>query len=406
MIVAQITTVHRRNDTRIWVKEVASLGQALKGVDVVLLVQDGKGSAAPDASGVRVIDVGCPGRNRLLRMLRGSWRMWRNLRALGPRVVHFHDPELMPLGLALKAAGMKVVYDVHEDVPRQILSKEWIPLLVRRPVAAAVEAMEWLGARAFDAIVPATPPIAARFPAEKRVTVQNFPISAELTALDPTPYSQRPRAFAYVGDITDSRGVWEAVEALGLLQDDDCLLELAGGCGSEPLWRRLQASEGWSRVRYHGWASRPDVARMLGRVRAGVVLLHPEPNYMEAYPNKMFEYMAAGLPVIASDFPLWREIVEGVGAGLLADPQDPAAIANRMQWLLDHPKEAEEMGRRGQRAVAERFNWQQEKLKLLSLYERLLELDPVTGTEDLRPVTTASERSRDHICVRKKAVGR
>lgn len=371
-LIAHVTTVHWRGDTRIRVKEVASLARGID-VPVALVVQDGKGPEGADP-GPRVVDSGPRPPGRLLRMTLGSWRMWRTLRRLRPTIVHFHDPELIFLGLAMKVSGAKVIYDVHEDVPRQILTKDWIPGLLRPLVAGAVEVIETVSCRAFDAIVPATPKIAERFPARTRVVVQNFPIRDELLTASSVPYMQRRPSVAYVGDISSARAAYEMVEAMGLLPSDTaCILELAGGFSPPDLQRELEERSGWRRVHYHGWAKRPEVANILGQVRAGLVLLHPEPNYTEAYPNKMFEYMAAGLPVVASDFPLWREIVNGTGAGVLADPQDPVAVAKAIQWLLEHPEEAEAMGRRGRQAIEQRFNWKREEEKLLELYRRMLE---------------------------------
>ncbi|MFN4262985.1 MAG: glycosyltransferase family 4 protein [Thioalkalivibrionaceae bacterium] len=365
------TTVHTRSDTRIRVKETASLAEGL-GAGVALYVQDGKGSERDGVSGVAVVDTGAPPRGRASRMVLGAWRMYRAVRSARPQVAHFHDPELIPVGLALKASGIKVVYDVHEDVPRQILGKHWISPWLRRPVAWATEAFEWLAGRAFDGIVAATPTIARRFPDHKTVTVQNFPILGELVAPDPVPYGQRPPHFAYVGGITDIRGSREMVEAIGQVAEPECRLQLAGGFSPATHGDELAGLPGWERVAFHGWASRPEVASILGNVRAGLVVLHPTKNYPDAYPVKMFEYMAAGLPVIASDFPLWREIVDGAGCGLLVDPQDSAAIAQAMEWLLAHPEEAEAMGHRGREAVERLYNWAPEAEKLLALYERLL----------------------------------
>lgn len=365
------TTVHPRGDTRIRVKETASLAEGM-GAGVALYVQDGKGPERDEVSGVEVVDTGLPPRGRARRMVVGAWRMYRAVRSARPRVAHFHDPELIPVGLALKLSGIKVVYDVHEDLPRQILGKHWISLWLRRPVAGAAEAFEWLAGRAFAGVVAATPTIARRFPDHKTVTVQNFPILAELVAPDPVPYGQRPPHFAYVGGITGIRGSREMVAATGRMDDPACRLQLAGGFSPATHGDELAGLPGWHRVEFHGWASRPEVAAILGNVRAGLVVLHPTKNYPDAYPVKMFEYMAAGLPVIASDFPLWREIVDGAGCGLLVDPQDPAAIAQAMEWLLAHPEEAEAMGRRGREAVERQYNWAPEAEKLLALYERLL----------------------------------
>ncbi len=369
--IAHLTSVHPRADTRIRVREVGSLAQA--GPDpVVLFVQDGNGDAIEAGGKVRIIDTGPPPGARLARMTLGVWRMGRAVQRLRPQVVHFHDPELMIPGLVLKCLGYRVIYDVHEDLPRQVLTKYWIPVPARRPVAWMVSAMEWLAARVFDAIVPAEPKIAGRFPPHRTVLVQNFPILDELVIPEATPYDSRPPHFAYIGGIARIRGIFEMTAALTRCGTEAVRLCLAGVFQPPGLKTEIEAAPGWRQVEFSGWADRAQVADILGGVRAGLAILHPTPKYPDAYPTKMFEYMSAGLPVIVSDFPLWRRIVDDAGCGLLVDPMDPQAIAGAMQWILDHPAEAEAMGRRGRAAVEKDYNWETEAEKLVTLYNKLL----------------------------------
>ena len=134
----------------------------------------------------------------------------------------------------------------------------------------------------------------------------------------------------------------------------------------------MQALPGWQRVNALGFLDRAGVRDVLGRSMAGLVTLHPVINYIDALPVKMFEYMSAGIPVIASDFPLWREIIAGNDCGLLVDPLNPAAIAEAIDTLVSNPTMAQRMGENGRRAVEERYNWGIEEQKLMAFYERIL----------------------------------
>ena len=374
MRIAHLTTVHPRVDARIWIKEVGSLAKAFTE-PVGLFVQDGKGNATEAVGIVQVIDIGQPPSKRFARMIIGTWRMWSAVRRVRPQVLHFHDPELIPLGVILKCLGYRVVYDVHEDLPRQVLTKHWLPAIARRPVSWAMSACEWLAVRVFDAIVPAEPKTARRFPSHKTTLVQNFPIADELVVADGVPYRERPAHFACIGGISVIRGIHEMIQATAIAHGAngrEVRLCLAGVFQPAGLLAEARSTPKWAQVDFHGWADRTQVAGILGSVRAGLAVLHPTPKYLDAWPTKMFEYMSAGLPVIVSDFPLWRGIVENAGCGLLVDPLDPQAIADALQWILDHPDEAEAMGRRGRTAVEQRYNWETEAEKLVALYNKLL----------------------------------
>jgi glycosyltransferase involved in cell wall biosynthesis len=286
---------------------------------------------------------------------------------------HFHDPELIPVGILLRLCGKRVIYDVHEDVARQILTKGWIPKSLRRAVGRLAGVAEVVGTALFQRVVAATPAIAEHLPPVKTVVVSNFPLAEEIEFVAGTLYAQRPPRFWYAGGITRLRGITEIVDALAQFPAVlDASLDLAGVIRPDSLEQELREQTGWKRVRFHGWITREAMLHLADAARAGIVTFHPVPNHTDAQPNKLFEYMAAGLPVIASDFPRWRAIVETHQCGLLVDPQDAGAIADAMQWILEHPAEAEAMGERGRQAVREHYNWDRESRKLLSVYEELL----------------------------------
>jgi len=368
--IAHLTSVHPRYDTRIFLKMCTSLAKDSR-YKVYLVVADD----LPDEekNGVTIVSVGKTTGGRLSRMTRTVGRVYKKAMELDCDLYHFHDPELLPIGIMLKCKGKKVIYDVHEDVPKQTLSKDYLPVMIRQPLAWTIGAVEWIGAKILDAIVPATPKIAEKFPARKTVTIQNFPIHDELVIVSPAPYQERPAVFVYMGGIERVRGAKEMVRAMEYFRDGSNIrLSLAGDFSSIMLYNELNMLPEWQFVDYHGHVSREQVASLLNSARAGLVLFHPEPNHIDAQPNKLFEYMSAGLPVIASDFPLWRRIIDGAGCGLLVDPLDPAAIAKAMRWILEHPAEAEAMGQRGRKAVEQTYNWGAEAPKLLDLYNKLL----------------------------------
>jgi glycosyltransferase involved in cell wall biosynthesis len=376
-----LTSVHSAADVRIYEKEARSLSAA--GYRVLIVAPHSENGMNGE---IEVVGVEHQG-NRMRRMTRGVWDIYGRALRIDADVYHFHDPELMPVGLLLKLHGKRVVYDVHEHVPEDILDKEWIPRAFRNPVAKAARFWEKVGARAYDAIVAATPAIAGKFPPEKTFTVQNFPIVDELLAGCALAYRERPALISYVGGLSTYRGAREMVEAINLLPESlGTRLQLIGPLEPEALRNDLMKLDRQNRIEFRGRVSRLEVGRLLGMARVGLVLFHPLACHVVAQPNKLFEYMSTGIPVVASDFPLWRETVHRVGCGLVADPLDPGAIAQAVRWLLEHPEEAERMGRRGLEAVKSRYNWESESHKLLQLYACLTD---GTQTECRSPGTPA-----------------
>lgn len=364
--IIHLTSVHPRSDVRIFLKECRSLARA--GYDVSLVVADGKGDEARD--GVILFDVG-DSNGRLHRMWRSTSRILAKAFKLNTDIYHLHDPELIPVGLLLKKAGKKVIFDSHEDVPKQLLSKPYLNRTALRVIGFFYEAFERMSVPRFDGVIAATPHIRKKFEKinPKTVAVQNFPLLDELDT-DPT-CKQKEQEVCYIGGLSRIRGLVEMVLAMAQVKYP-VRLNLCGDWEDPRLEQACKANPGWARIVEHGFVGRQRVKEVLRRSLGGLVCLHPTINYVVALPVKMFEYMAAGIPVIASDFPLWKEIVEGNGCGICVDPLNPKQIADAIDYLATHPEEASRMGANGRNAVIERYNWNIEETKLLAFYEKIL----------------------------------
>lgn len=362
--IAHLTSAHPRYDTRIFVKECRSLAEHY---DVSLVVADGLGDEVKD--GVCIVDVGKPA-GRRDRMLGTTRKVLEKALALDAALYHLHDPELLPVGLRLKKAGKKVIFDAHEDLPLQVRNKTYLHPWVRRAAAFAVKRFEVYACRRFDAVVGATPFIRDKFLAIHPVTVDinNYPIIEELQ--NSVDFDKRENAVCYVGYITAVRGIREIVRAME--KTPECRLLLAGKFQETDVESEVRGYPAWKQVDFLGFLDREGIAEVLRRARAGLVTLHPAPNYLDALPVKMFEYMAAGIPVIASDFPFWRAIVEDAACGVCVDPLDPGAIAGAIRRMLEDSEASRIMGENGVQAVRDTYNWHAESQKLLALYAEVL----------------------------------
>ncbi len=364
--VRHLTSVHPIGDNRIFYRECKSLAEA--GYDVALVV--GHPPTAPVA-GVPVIGVGRP-RNRVDRATRIVWKVFRTALQERAQVYHLHDAELLWIGLRLKLAGRRVVYDVHEDTPKQIMNKFWIPWWAKRLLSTGTALMERLAAATFDGIVAATPFIADRFPADKTAVVQNFP---QLSAARDRPEvhtDDRRYAFAYTGGLAAVQGLREIVATAELLPPDLGDAVVAGWFYDDALEREIRAAEGWKRIRFLGRVTPTEVLDAIVSARCGIVIDHPISNYLESYSTKMFEYMACGVPVVCSDFPFWVRLVTDAECGVTVNPMDPQAAVKAVEALCRDPEEARRLGENGRRAIRERYNWENEFAKLDDLYRRLM----------------------------------
>ncbi len=363
--ICQLTTAHPRHDVRIFEKECVSLASKY---EVCLFVADGQGFEK--IKELKIHDIGL--RNgRFNRFFVQSFRMLIYAFKAKANLYHFHDPELIFAGFILRLFGKKVIYDVHEDAAKSLLGREWLPKWILILLARIYNLFENLFSRTFNGIITATPAIANRFRKRNRntVVIQNLP---EIS-LNPNLNSdlQERTGICYTGAISLIRGIIPLLDALSYC-DDKIKLHLAGSFINENIERRVKAHPNYSRVIYYGQLKREELQNLYNQSFAGLVPFLPLPNHIEAQPNKFFEYMGVGLALVVSDFPQWKKIIEENKIGLCIDPKNPQTISEAIDKLYYKRDLAVEMGKKGQRLVLKKYNWETEKQKLFKFYRELL----------------------------------
>lgn len=366
MRVVHVTSVHPATDTRILYKECATLAKAGHEVHLV----------APGPVGHDEMRLGVQihyierGRTRLQRFaVTGARALARGL-ALRPDVVHLHDPELLLHAPWARLRCDRVIFDMHEDLPKSLRTKHWIARPLRGAVSNAAAAAERLLLNGMEVVYAEDSYRVSRPWLRDHITLHNMPIVATLTRFE--RIRTAPPSLGYIGSVTAARGCLTALEVVGelarrgLVVAHDCVGEVDGPLMAEA--RRLIERHMLENVRFHGYQPAEAGYRIIAGTSIGLAILHPEPNYLESYPTKMFEYMAMGIPVIASDFPLYKRVLEETGAGIAVDPLDVAGIADAVQKLLSDTELLARMGRNGREAVARAYSWESEAEKLLRMY--------------------------------------
>jgi glycosyltransferase involved in cell wall biosynthesis len=361
MKVCHMTSAHPVHDIRIFRKECCSLAKF--GYEVYLVAPN---CEEEHKDGVHIVSIEVKGKGRLNRMLIKSRAVYKKSLELDADIYHFHDPELLRFALRLKRKGKIVIYDAHEDLPRQILGKPY--LKGRTLISLFFEWYENFVVQKLDAVIAATPFIRDRFLklSPNTIDINNYPLQSEIDLQDPNP-SVKENSVCFIGGISEIRGTLQVVKAMAYTT---CRLDLAGAI-PDAFRGKLQVDPGWKQVNELGLIDRGKAFEIKKKAFAGIVTFLPLPNHINAQPNKIFEYMASGLPVIGSDFPLWSEIIIENNAGLCVDPTNPEEIAQAIQYLNDHPDIAVEMGANGRRIVEKKYNWSFEEKKLISFYNQL-----------------------------------
>jgi len=345
-------------------KECASLAE--NGYDVTLLVNDNN----PDEinKDVKIVSTKFKPKNRLERFLKSRKLLFQKALEINADIYHFHDPDLLPLGNKLKRKGKKVIFDSHEDVPEQIKDKTWIPKLIRGLIAKVYSYYEKASLKRYDSVITVTPHIVERLSKINfnTIMVTNYPILGSVSNTNREPQN----AICFAGGINEE---WNHDKIIKALENIDGVKYILAGTGTKQYIDFLRSLPGWNKVNYVGKVPHEEVKNIYAQSIAGIAL-----NYSNQAKNegtlgntKLFEFMEAGLPVICSNYRLWKEIVEENNCGICIEPNNIEEIKNAINYIINNPEEARIMGENGRKAVIEKYNWKTQEEILLKLYAKL-----------------------------------
>jgi glycosyltransferase involved in cell wall biosynthesis len=368
--IVHVTSVHTSGDARVFHKQCCSIAEA--GYDTHLVLA---GEKDRTVNGVQIHSVP-KASNRILRLLVTTLRVAQKAISLKPSVIQFHDPELIPIMLLLRAAGHKIVYDIHEDYVTSISQKEYLFKPLAKLIGKVFGAFEKASSIAFTCLLAERYYI-ERFPLGKQIL--NYPLNKMLPFADnsQTDKADNKIKVLYTGGHWFDRGGQIHANIVNLIPNLE--VYLIGKCSEE--WaKELNEIAGANLDKLHieGAGYRVPYEDILSKYQqgnwtAGLAIFPDKGHHKRKELTKFYEYMAAGIPVVCSDFPVWKNLIEGEGVGLTVCPDSSEEITNAILYLINNPEKAQEMGARGRKAVIEKYNWDVEAKKLLSIYKKILE---------------------------------
>jgi len=330
MKILEITVAHRSDDTRIYHKYIKSLLDA--GFEV------GYMAPQPIISGAANLKLFCLKKSKsLILRLFGLLKMLPAIRSYNPNWIHLHDPELLLVSPLLRFLGYKLIYDMHENFYRELDDKpiSWVSICSQKLVWRLIEKY----------ILKKTPVVFAEQSYAKcfdleagTLVVQNFPKEANvIERFQPKAVERSKGKFVYLGTISKDRGALKMIRVLDKAFGElDYELHFIGDITNPVLERELMSIFAHrSNVIFHGYQPLYDAWRICKECDVGLAILDPKENYIESYPTKLFEYLVCGLPVVTSNFELYKDLIERYGLGLCIDPNKEVDIASALIEIMD-----------------------------------------------------------------------
>lgn len=289
-----------------------------------------------------------------------------------PDVIHFHDPDLLLLALYFKfVLKKKVIYDVHEDYSLAFKDREYLPKFFRSIFAFIFDLFEKVVSKLFDGVVAVTEEIFNKFNCRNKVILKNFP-TVDMYEKRRNYDISGTINLVYIGSVSYHRGITNLILAVKDLLNLDIKLDIIGPAESKEYLEQIKKFEN-EKIKIWGRVPKSCIPNILKNVHIGFVTLLPKRRYLTSLPLKLFEYMAAGVPVIASNFELWRNIIEDSSCGIVVDPTDVDQIRDAILYFYNNRHEIVNKGQNGYKAFVEKYNWSKEEEKLFDFYTKIID---------------------------------
>ncbi|WP_245829081.1 glycosyltransferase [Salipaludibacillus agaradhaerens] len=364
--VVHISTVHHPMDPRIMLKECQSL--AASGYDVTLIAKKTE-NLPTKLNGVNITFIK-KYNNRFIGMILSPLEAYVKAKKMKAAYYHFHDPEFLPMARMLKKSTNTVIYDIHEDYETGIVSRSYLTKSIRVFLSKVYKQVEKF------TIGPLVIVLAEKYYKEKYpkgTCILNYPTigDKDIKKREGKDFYRNHRLL-YTGNVTEDRGAF--AHALLPVIDHDISIHLIGKC-SRPLYNAMKDLAGDSAERLEvtgvGKFVTKDVIDKAYEEKwlAGVAIFPDSDHYRRKELTKFFEYMLAGLPIICSNFPKWKDFIEKYDCGLTVDPTNTKDIQSAITYLKNNPDEAKRLGENGRHAIENELNWEVEATKLESLYK-------------------------------------
>jgi glycosyltransferase involved in cell wall biosynthesis len=368
--ICHVISGYYRTDARVFQRQCKSLHQA--GFEVCLLTNDGEPSETIDD--IKIIRCSSYWKSRFKVLLFTKRQFLKNAIDINADIYQMHSPELLSLGIALQKTGKKVVYDAHEDLPRHILEKDWIPKIFRRPLYLIIEKYMNSVLAKYDAIVSPHSHVVEYLKKinNEVLLVANFPIINKIDEVSKDDYMQRKKIMCYSGTVynySNQEAVLNAMKEIPVIS-----YEIAGFIDPNHL-KTLETYDVFNRVTFLGRLPWDEMQVFYKKTIMGLVIYDYKLNLgykLGSYgTNKIFEYMEAGLPIICTDYILWKEIVDNYHCGICVEPGNIKQIQEAINFLLNNPDKAFTMGQNGRNAVLQKYNWSTQQDVYVNLFETM-----------------------------------